>query len=383
MFLADSMRIIVDGLSDDHPFFQSENLRYMRDRAGEVLNGYDLVAFSSSALSVASDLRIDTPDRLENIARAVFQKKRRVWLEASYDERERAFANMEGFRETPMPDGRYTPHRVGLSVDCQGDGKASIGVIWNFSRKQAKGNLDALKHAGRTKLEKEAEREMTRLGVGMCLIEVDLSKEGGMPASEFQQKYIDGHPDVSRLKKDFERTSSDWATGTPKQRAREAWRHYRLNQITAAQLDPKSKAAAAELMRISNRGPEDVIKDAERDLDGEIIYALAMLAALDVEQGTLVRDEREARPARREKKVSPRDVGADQLSVLSLNISDKELLKRISEGTVPRPASAAGQAARVRHPVRGHLFRARNGKIVYRRPHWRGGLIKKTITQLR
>lgn len=379
MYLADSLRTIASGLDDTHPLMASAHLRYMRHRARDVLDRFDLIAFTRSAMAMAADLRIDTPERLEGIAEAVFRDPRRVFIEAPYVERLDAFKGIRGFPHVELPEGRYNPAKVGLAIEVYGQGRGRIGVLWNFSKKLAASGGPLLPPGARTKLAREAEVEMSRFGVGMAFIEVDAGGAGGLTRAAFEARYSTGDQSLAAIRHAVARLDIGPGARAERQRLNEAWRLYRLNQISRINPDPDAVDAVMEFSQVSGQSIDAIIENAERDLDGEIIYAIALLAALEADQGGLEHQVRAAAPARRARQVSRRDLPTDRLSVVHLRLGDRELERAVAK--TGRDGTGSG-APRIRHPVRGHLFRARNGKIVYRRPHWRGSLDGKRITRV-
>jgi len=377
VFLADSLRLVARGLPMAHPLMSSMALKHNRDRAARVDTGYEKIGFSRSAMAVAADLRMDNPERMENVARAVLDKPRRIFVEAEYAARVDCFSRMRGFPRVELPEGRYLPARVGLEIDVHGNGRATIGSIWNFPRRLARMEHDAVLQMSRaaTRLEREALAELSRMGAGLCVIEVDVTAAaGGLTQQEFVELFEAEDPAVARERRAAARLATVAGRDlTPRGRALEGWRLYRLNRMCRARAAADSEPAMRELADIFPGGMDQVWRNAERDLDGEIIHALAFLAALEAGPAALQVETRELRAPRRNRRpVAPGDLGVDRLSVMSMRISDVAIARYFS-----RPAPAEGEAAgrpRVRHPVQGHLFRARNGLMVYRRPHWRGGV---------
>lgn len=381
MLLAESCRVIASGLPDDNPLMASLNLRYMRERCRRVLNGFELFAFRPSALAVAADTRLDHPDQFEHIAEAVFRAPRKVFLEAVYAERIEQFRAARGFGMVELPEGRFVPARVGIEVDCKGDGKAEVGVLWNFSRKIGNQSLGPLAEMrGRTRLEREAMTELSRFGAGYCRISIDLERGHHVPRAEFEERFRQAPESFGQLDAISRKImSAKGAHFDERRRVFEAWRMFHMNEISTIVPDPDAFGPAVEMIENSGQSIEEVMRDAERDLDGEIVAALSMLAAIDASGDALHREIIAARPASGRKPVSRKDLPQDRLAILSLNLSDKDLVRAVGGG-----ASGGGGSGkpRVRHPVRGHLFRARNGRIVYRKPHWRGSIIRPSVTRV-
>lgn len=385
MYLADALRLIDSGI--DPEFLQgSASLSYARHRARDVLRGAELFSFTSSALEVAADLVVDTPDRLERVAGAVLGKPRRVFVEASHLERMEAFRGMRGFPFVQREDDRFDPRRIGLDIQCFGDGRARIGVLWDFPKTEGRRFLKSMPSAPRTRLGREALVQILAFGVGFCFYDVDIARRDPVSRADFEagldvatgeiREFLD-HAAAQIRRREGRDPKQVLSPRERKTVPMEAWRLYRLNSMARARLDPKAKPSCIELMTASGKTYEGVVQDARRDLDGELIYALAFLAAIDAGGDALARERRPRHPARRERPVAPRELQIDELSVLSFNISGKQGAaagkKRTGGG-----GGVAG-SVRSRHFVRGHLFHAGSGKMVYRRPHWRGGSARRKV----
>ena len=143
MFLADLMRLATESPSlgrkvDGRPL-PLNGQAYFRWQAERILDSFDLYAFTASALAVSADLRIDSPDRFEGIAEAVFSRPRRVFIEANSAERLARLRTMRGFpKMVPRPEHRHEPDRVGLAIEVIEPGKAVIDVVWCFGRASIK-----------------------------------------------------------------------------------------------------------------------------------------------------------------------------------------------------------------------------------------------------
>lgn len=378
MYLADTLRIIRDGLGPDDAMYQSAYSAHQRDFARRVLDGYDLYSYTASAISMAADLRIDTPDRLEGVLESVLRRKRKFFIEVNHDQRAKGLEELRGLGEKDLPPGRYNPERIGVAVDCEGDGRATVELAWVFPRKMAKqeyGSLLKDKMAEKkTRLEKEAVLESFRIGVSHGLMKVDINRNPEFTRAEFQERLDNNDPSVSVYK----RSADQFAKSVQKRMGKraldaQAWRDYRLNEVARFSVSELGKLAITDVAASSPQSLEEVLTSSQRDYDGEIFYLTALAAVLVAETDAIKTDVRQGSPRRRERAVSPRDLETDRLSVVSLNLSDKALTRVIRDEYEGKKSSSDGPS-RSRHYVRGHLFRARNGKIVYRKPHWRGSL---------
>lgn len=386
MYLADSLRLVESGVEAGF-LADSPSLLYARKRAMDVVKRADIYSFTSSAMEMASDLVVDTPDRLERVAGAVFDKPRHVFVEAGYRERMDAFRGMRGFPFVQQDEQRFNPGRIGLDVDCFGDGKARIGVIWNFPKTEAKRSVKAMRFRPGTRLGREAFIQVMSLGIGFCFLDVDLKRQAPVARADFESGEVAFSSDAGvffkHAKEQLTRQEGRVPDAPLSRREKnavsvEAWRLYRLNQMATARLDPDAHESCKEIASISGRSLDRIVEDARRDLDGEIIYVLAFLAALDAAGDGLVHEPREGRAPRRARPVAPGDIEVDRLSVVSFDMSGK------AGSRSPVSGGGSGIAgSRSRHFVRGHLFLARNNIMTYRRPHWRGGTMRKILHRVR
>jgi hypothetical protein len=382
MYLVDNMRVISSGLAPE----VCENIPgfdYTRVRCREILEKSELFFFTQSALNVASDLIIDTPERLEKVASAVFEKPRRIFIESTHADRTSCFQDMRGFPFVKKNADRHDPKRVGIDIECFGGGHARIGVVWTLRKEGVGAASEGLQRMmGRrpTKLEKEALREVLAFGVCFSFLDVDLSKTPRLQKSDFDEGLKSRNPEVRQFleiarEQYSNRIDASKAPGSEaavmRKISMEAWRGYRLNAMATANMDPVSDIATAGLAMTAGQSKRDIFEASLRDLDGELIYALAFLAALDAGESILSKDVRKAKEARRSKPASQRDIEVDQIAVTSFDISGS---RPVYNGARQDSIGGSSGSKKSRHFVRGHLFLARNNQMTYRKPHWRGGL---------
>ena len=400
MYLVDVFRLILAGSDPDRnvpPGAASENVRFFRGLMDTVLDdGTQRVTFASSALAMGADVRIDTPDRLEGLAAAVFAEPRTIFLEAGHRARDSALGAIRGFFRTPLPPGRSDPERVGLLVHAPGDGTALIDVLWTFPRATVRKGMAGWSPGGRTRLERSAAEAVMRTGASLARLRVDLGAGLGLSRADFGARLEAGDraaramADMPFIHSRAEEVgaaagppgSAGRARAAARVRVTEAWRAFRFSEIAWAEPHPAAAAAAVESAAVSGRDVDAVFEDAKRDLDGEFVFALALLAVWDARAPALERTERPARPpSPRARPVSPRDLPIDPMRVVSLDVSGFSPDMRAALS--PEVAEKGGTRARRRHFVRGHLFRARSGHIVWRAGHFRGQGTGSTLTRAR
>lgn len=391
MYLADSMIRIVEGLDGQALAAMPANARFMVGMMRRILRDYALYGFEPSALAVASDLRMDTPERLEAVFEAVLEHPRRVFVEAVYADRVAMMGQMRGYPVQDLKPGRHLPWRVGLAIDVLGGGRARVDVLWNFKKGVGLSRSESLAFA---KSQREALVELTRCGVSYHVAEIDLAARGSYDRRDFEAIFSDmleasgpGGPSETSRAGQLLAAARRIARGredAPLDRSvmLEAWRMARLNDFCHLVPRPDAREAVIEVAAAQGASVGTVLDDAISDFDGEIIQAMALLAVLEG-GGSAIR--REVRPPARLKAVdrtsrqrAPAPI-ANKLAVVRLDLGDIEL-----EAAYASRVSADGQArrkgaVRVRHFVRGHLFRARHGGMVYRRPHWRGSVVRPTL----
>lgn len=385
MFLADLMRLSLEspplGRQGAVPAL-SAGQTYFRWQADRILSDFDLYAFTPSALAVSADLRIDTPDRFERIAEAVFSTPRRVWIEADATERLSRLQTMRGFPKTlPRPEHRKEPERVGLAVEIIEPGKAIIDVVWCFGASTIRSVSRELHSivGHMTALQKKALDAELRIGSSPSHLLIDMTRH--LPVSREDFARLAQKPEMALFAQYFRRTHGEEPT------LDDLWHLYRLNQI--GRVEPRENALVY-LNEMRTYAPDrNPIEEARADFDGEITFAIALLAALDAGEGALSVSWRPGQPSRKgtgQRKVSPNDLATDRLATVTMNISDAVLIRTLAaehiNGEPAGPLDGDRRRGPVRHAVRGHLFRARNGKLVYRKPHWRGEA-KPSLTVVR
>lgn len=364
MYLCDKMKAISDCLDDNVGFMQqSAFLRWMRGKMIDVLENADLYIFERSALSAAGALRMGDPDRIDAMLEAVLDEPRRIFVECSYRQRQDEMFSLHGHIRERVPEGRFEPQRVGLDIEILAPGKARIQPYWCFPKHMVEGLPP---EAGANRLVREASAALMTMGISFGFIEVDISKGERISLEQFRKKVAAGGIDPA-----IERSAR--VVLGPGEHGDEdllnaAWREFRLNIHSGYGFDETARAAVVENVMASGQDVEEVITASQRDLDGELIFAIAMLAVIRARRDSEAFDlsERPARPRRAVKRPRLQDMGLPKVSIMSLTPSRG----RAGSG----PGVQRKGSKRVRHAVRGHLFLARNGRMVFRRPHFRGSL---------
>jgi hypothetical protein len=368
-------------------------LRFYLGLSKATLDEYELFTFERSALIAASDMRVDRQRGLEAVAEILLDKPRKLFMEASYEDRLRAFSEMRAM--PPRNDPSIgDPGRVGIAFDIHGGGRATIQVAWTTPRSDARiFSKDLFRQIGIPKSQMKFMQRLCCLNWSAFQIQIDLSKRINIDHAEFARRVEQGDPDCVYF---YKAALESGVTDKPANTMRHGWNLMRLNSLAEAKIDRRAFPHLEELLLQSG-----ATNDAERnhlletlrsDLDGEIVFALAMAAVLEIKDIDLsVRKERPVPPLRK-RVISKKKSGGEveetgpqpRLGVVSLNLTRdivQEIYANSASSSAPKKSGGPG-TPKTRHPVRGHLFLARNRKIVYRRPHFRGTVKGQFITRV-
>lgn len=356
---------------------------------GEI-EGRALYAFERSALNAAADLRIDTPDRLDRLTEAVLNTPRRIFLECRGSDRDVVAANLRGVLDTrsrqPEALDRIQGYgeRWGAFIDVLGQGRLRFRGIYtrpkSYLRNGAPAAIANLVDQAPKPLRPALERALA-FDVSPAWTSLDTHRRVGMSKTEFDQalQRMSGgdeifntvhrllHPDIGPR----DRTSLVDA----------GWRLMRFRDLLRQ--EPIAPSNGQSLLHTLSSLTYDHASLALQDG----ILIIALLAVLEADSADIRRTPRASPTPRaalqKGKRVQSRPQLAPGLSVVTLNLEDRDLHALYSGRTstlAPSPSeTGAAGTPRVRHPVRGHLFLARSGKFVWRRPHWRGSLEKAQI----
>jgi hypothetical protein len=361
----------------------SQALRYYLGLSKATLDDYELFTFERSALIAASDMRIDRQRGLEAVAEIVLEKPRKLFMEASYDDRRRAFSEMKAM--PPRNDPSIgDPGRVGIALDIHGGGRATIQVAWTTPRSDARVfSKDLFRQLGIAKSQMKFMQRLCCLNWSAFQIEIDLSKRTNIDYAEFVRRMEAGDRDCLFFRK---AALESGVTDKPANTLRHGWNLMRLNSLAEAKVDQRAYPHLTELMlqagATTKAEVERLMETLRSDLDGEIVFALSMVAALEIKDIDLsLRRERHVPPLRKQvmsKKKKGGEIGESgpqpRLGVVSLNLTRDIVQELYAESSAPRARKDGAGTPKTRHPVRGHLFLARNRKIVYRKPHFRGSI---------
>jgi hypothetical protein len=358
-------------------------LQGMKAVAGK-LEDRELYAFDASALRAASDLRIDTPERVDRLVSAVFSEPRSLFFEADVAERDEAMRSLRGFFGH-LQGSRKPAQRFGVFVDILGGGRAIIQPVWMHKRDVWKesSSLGAMANEFR-KLPTSMHRGMQHglsLAVSPKVGLMDISRHVGMARSEFDyvldRAKVGFDPLLDRAKNAVDNAEGVRASGRAKD---DFWRMVRFRDIVATQ-DAKDLHLGSIGADIHRLYPSSMFDPLELGL-----HVIAMCAVLKADSDDIAHQPRsrasQKKPSEKHGAQIAGTKKAKGLSVVSLKIMDEGLQRFYDSGVSYDPAPGATSSARARHPVRGHLFLARNGKLTWRKPHWRGSMEGATLRRV-
>jgi len=398
-------------MSEGVPDYASRAVKDVREDLLD-LQGRELFAFARSALNAAADLRIDTPERLDRLSAAVLETPRRIFIETHGPDRSLVAGNLRGFlparvqskdrqgvwaetlpggRPERSPSGQIEGYgeRWGVFIDVLGGGKARFRSVYTrpklWMRKSASyRDLDIMIES-LPKPMRSATRRAFAFDFSPNWFLIDMRRHVGMSRQEFGNALERIGPGVDPILDNAKEKLRD-ASG-PREKASiadAAWRLSRFRDLIRQ--EPLTDGQKSSVMRSLS---SSLMSHKALSLpDG--VTLIALLAVLEAESSDIRKTPRDRKTR------SPRGAGkslagkgrpfAEGLSVVTLNIEDRDLNEIYQRGLAPteggKTQHASDSSGRARHPVRGHLFMGRGGKLVWRRPHWRGSLEKAQIKRV-
>lgn len=330
----------------------------------EVLDDYELFSFDESALIPASDIRTDNERGLLSIAGYVTKKPRRLFIECSQDDLERImpefdFGYAEDIQDRPQHYGIIK--RRGCLLDILGDGRC---IIQTINRMQLSYDKRALLKEGLSPAEAKFVVDMMSLQPSSVQIQVDMARELGTTRDEF----------VATLPDDLARKEVE---------AR--WVRYNVDERFWGEMSDTAR-------NTEYAGALNSLEAHMVEVNGIFQAGIAMAAVLELKDA-----EQTPRPV-----ILPRKVGVStkkrkqastgvagvsrkrSISVVTMHLNEKILISmRNPEDRIPaNPSKQGTRSPKALHHVRGHMFLARNGQIVYRQPHFRGQAGLRTLNRV-
>lgn len=355
------------------------------------IKGRELYSFTRKALFAAADLRVDTPERMERLIDAVAREPLSVFLEADLRDLVECLSGIRGFLDPAIIDLKHAGNRIGFMVDCPGDGTIEFRPVWLYSRdliaeimtieRGGTADIRSMPPALRTILPM-----LHQLRFGHSSGKIDPHRHIGLSRHEFEtalERAGRGDPLLE------EGRAAIRAADGVRKKAEVTGRFWRMarfrdlietTQHHTTAYDPFANSALAQIGSPVHVG----------------LHIIAMLALLSAEAREIAlfrpRDAQSegddaarsgrGRPAPSEGRPA-NSFRSDDIRVVSLNINMAERdIERASRGEGAGGHKHTDPSGRARHPVRGHLFLARNGKIVWRSAHWRGTLDQTVIRRV-
>jgi hypothetical protein len=357
----------------------------------ELLPGREIYAFSRSAVVAASELRIDDPDRFEATLDAVLMTPRRVFIEVVTSDLsafEYGLRGLEGLIQHPVPQTSDQAHfmrqsRTGYFVDVHGNGKADLVPVSCYAdtivRKSAK-TRDLMRFIKKQpKVLQGLTIDALRTHSVTYETDIDISRGNRISPAEFKG-------DLTRFAdrtwyKRFEKLINT-AKG-PRERnqlIKRAWRFRRIEEM----VETKPNQHLPHPYEPYFRALSCLTDDAKPYPVPDVMTAVALLAALEARGRDIVTLPGQDMRRRMRGPVRLSEGGIDHfarikdLQVITLNLESPELQEQYERDPLDQledladEDSASEGCHRRRHFVRGHMFRARNNKMVWRKGHWRG-----------
>jgi hypothetical protein len=332
-----------------------------------ILNDAELYAFDKSALIPAGDVRIHENRGLMAIAEHVTRSSRKLFLES--DTRELSDAMPEFLAPVPSEaelkknaelwDG-YAIRR-GCMMEMAGDGKCSMQSVSLTKMGPSKA---IMRKRGLTGKQARFMSDFMRVSLSVLVADIDTTLE---PDVSFQEFVANQDQDLSKRGIDA------------------AWLQKQMEGRFLARVDQSMPIMAK--MSLS-QSPFEVWL---QELHGIFFSSFAMTAVLELKDAkqtsrAVVLPRSDANGRRRKQQDTPEtemSLRKRTISVVTMRLTDDLLISPRKEAkAVDSPSSQKSGSPRALHHVRGHMFLARNGKIVYRKPHFRGQAGLRTLNRV-
>jgi len=353
-------------------------------RLREALTQSPIYAFDRTALRVASDLRIGSAERLSDLLEALAREDRTVFLEARGEDLDDILVpDLEMVSRSWVEDSYF-----GDDVDLVGyEVRIEAGLItihpYTICSTEFVEMIEKDSDWGRwpERARRRAFR-LERFSDNGSAIEID-PRRPVVGREEFLKMLAEDAtrpPDLSGEGFEDER---GWVAGTDSSSERRRrlehvrWIHRFRSMVSTREFD-----SDLSWPRIPNAAHASIVASLLTVIE-------AMGDGIGLKHVELDRDARRHRRAGRDRSGDHGEAKQSSLpgaiSVVTINLADDDLRAAYGAPGTPREVGAPATGlspGRARHLVRGHLFLARNGKMTWRRPHWRGQLEKPRITKL-
>ncbi|MEP1201248.1 hypothetical protein [Tateyamaria sp.] len=332
-----------------------------------ILDDAELYAFDRSALIPAGDIRINNNRGLIDITELVTRATRRLFLEGDMRQMSEAMPDFlpaipgdTELKKDPKLWQNFAVRRGSL-MEIAGDGKC---IIQSVTLLRTGAPRARLRKQGLNSEQARFINDFMRISLSVIVADIDMTLE----------------PDIS-----FQEFVAKLDPGFSKQEIDKTWLNEQMKRCFTARVD-HSMPVIVEMSL--SQDPFEVWKT---ELDGIFLIAFAMAAVLelkDTEQTAraVVLPRRDARGAPRKlisARASDMSSGKRTISVVTMRLHQDFLISPQKKAALgDRLSQKRSGSPRSLHHVRGHMFLARNGKIMYRKPHFRGRAGLRTLTRV-
>ena len=322
------------------------------DRIAEQIRDSEIFVLERSALEMAADLRIGSASRLRSLLNVVLHKDRNIYLEFNMKEFDASVLKANPFAidvDHPRKDA-VEGDRFGVIVRIK-NGEARMTAA--FSHKPSPDSISWRRQLSSV-LPLPLKRDMTILST--------------MQPYAFDIVVRAPFTDRSNVT-DLKIISLNYEIGKSK-KVNDFYKEYGnlFNYIADDE--------AHKIIGISNKimGDQYIQETMRQAIEEWGLYApgiIACIAMLAVDDNFLKTEKRDASRANVSRRKEQRMPLHDGVSVVRVALQDLGI-RKIYEGRARVGDPSLSRRSPGRHPVRGHLFASRSGKVVFRRPHFRG-----------
>jgi hypothetical protein len=379
MHLISSLRNILNCNPADlvNPNMQPNAVNHKLSIAKKILSEAELFAFEPSALAVAADLKIHDPLELFRVLQSVLRRPRTVFVEAKDAHRQEQLQHLRNTIFRPLAANEDRPDRVGLLIHVNEPGLAFYRSIWSYPSNRAEVFKVAeffTSSKKRTKLQKTALHDFLRIIPNWASGVIDVRNSPQFMtrtqfdfaiSNNFHSEHQAVYPYYQNAAAGFDRVLNCeerlkiayWSYGN-----QIIEKNLRFDESDILYMEANDDYSKAQKMAMKN--------SASQNNDGELTHIAAMLSVLECQSDDTVRlTVRPARKQRNKNPKSPYQTYSDKLTIVSAPTAGKLVSANKSmsgNSSYYKKATIGGQCF-----VRGHLFLARNGKMTYRKGHWR------------
>jgi len=350
-----------------------------------MLDERQIYAFTGRALVAASDLRIDTPERMERLIEAVTLEPMKIFLEAPAEEGQAALSKIRGFIDPAASLSLEPEDRIGVMVDILGVGRMEFRPFLMKGLGSVSGRREHLRDGDVTEAPVSIRQKLNqclRIIDPMVVGRVEMGRRTGMSREEFQvivESQARGDAILDECRAAVAAASGIRAKSDVMD---QYWRMARFLDLLES-AGPETPPIG--IGSVQDHGVVQFIDPLRIGLHVIAMLALLSAEAREIAFVTRAAAEKQAlgerlaptgtKAAERERQ----EARPGQLRVVTLAFDMTEHEEAFTASLDGAATGKGHHGNRVRHPVRGHLFLARSGKLVWRKAHWRGTLDQPVI----